>query len=295
MSGHHDHDHGSENLKVAFFLNLAFTIIEVIGGILTNSIAILSDAVHDLGDSLSLGLAWYFERLSHKERSHKHTFGFLRYRLLGGLITGVTLLIGLGFVLWQAIQRLQNPEEVNAHGMIGLVVLGIIFNGAAVLRVRKGSSLTEKIVSWHLFEDLLGWVAVLIGSGIMAVWDLPIIDPILSIGISIVILWNVWRNLGRVGRVFLQTAPEGFDFAEFQEKVLALPEVESLHHPHSWSLDGEEHVLTMHIVRNSDPVEDVHLKNKIRSILSGGGFSHITLEMEAQGEDKLEEDTNTFF
>ncbi|MCG8600525.1 MAG: cation diffusion facilitator family transporter [Verrucomicrobiales bacterium] len=281
MSGSHHHDSGSENLKVAFFLNLAFTVIEVIGGILTNSIAILSDAVHDLGDSLSLGLAWYFEKLSRKERSAKHTFGYVRFRLLGGLITGITLLIGLGFVLWQAIQRLQNPEEVNAHGMIGLAVLGIVFNGAAVLRLRKGSSLTEKIVSWHLFEDLLGWVAVLIGSGIMAVWDLPIIDPILSILISLIILWNVWRNLGKVGRVFLQTAPEGFDFGEFQQKVLALPEVESLHHPHSWSLDGEEHVLTMHIVRTSDPAEDVELKNRIRAMLDGTGFSHVTLEMEA--------------
>ena len=195
---HAGHDHGSEsNLKVAFFLNLGFTIVEIIGGLLTNSIAILSDALHDAGDTASLGLAWYFERVSERGRTSRLTYGYKRFRLLGGLITGLLLIAGLAFVLWKAVGRLISPEPVNAPGMMVLAVIGILVNGAAVLRVRKGTSLSEKVVSWHLLEDTLGWGAVLIGAGIMAIWDLPIIDPILSIGISLFVLWNVGRNLSK--------------------------------------------------------------------------------------------------
>ena len=128
MSHSHDHSHAEGNLKVAFFLNLTFTIIEFIGGILTNSIAILSDALHDLGDTGSLGLAWYFEKLSHKKPSSQHTYGYRRFRLLGGLITGFVLTIGLCFILFNSFKRLANPEPVNATGMMALAVLGILVN-----------------------------------------------------------------------------------------------------------------------------------------------------------------------
>ncbi|MCB1132859.1 MAG: cation transporter, partial [Verrucomicrobiae bacterium] len=187
---HHGHGHASTgNLKTAFLLNAAFTVIELIGGLLTNSVAILTDSLHDFGDSASLGLSWYFDHLSRKGRTPKHTYGFRRYRLLGGLITGIVLMAGLSVVLWQAVARLRDPEPVNAPGMIGLAVVGILFNGAAVLRVKKGASLTEKIAGWHLLEDTLGWVAVLAGAVVMMVWELPVIDPLLSIGISLFVLW----------------------------------------------------------------------------------------------------------
>jgi cation diffusion facilitator family transporter len=202
---HKNHQHGSSgNLKVAFLLNLGFTIIEIIGGLWTNSIAIITDALHDAGDCASLGLAWYFDKLSQRGRTAQQTYGYTRYRLLGGLITGIVLIGGVGFMLWKAIGRLASPEAVNAPGMMGLAVLGILANGAAVWRVKKGSSLTEKVVSWHLIEDTLGWIAVLIGAGVMMVWDVPILDPILSIGISLFVLWNVGRNLAKVMKVFLQ-------------------------------------------------------------------------------------------
>ena len=290
MSAHHDHSHhhGSEgNLKVAFFLNFGFTIFEIFGGIYTNSIAILSDALHDAGDTASLGLAWYFERLSKKENSPTHTFGYKRYRLLGGLITALVLIVGLSFVLWHAIARLLSPEPVNAPGMMALALVGIAVNGAAVLRVRKGSSMTEKIVSWHLIEDTLGWVAVLIGAGVMAIWDLPIIDPILSIGISVFILWNVVRNLGKVIKVFLQTAPDSFDAEAFSKKAAAYPKVHGIHHLHVWSLDGESHVLSAHIVMEPDTTrtEIMELKRSIRAQLDPQEFTHLTIDVEIHGED----------
>lgn len=289
--GHgHDHAHAhssGDNLKVAFLLNLAFTLIELVGGLWTNSVAILSDAVHDLGDSLSLGSAWYFERLSRRGRTPRNTYGHRRYALLGGLLTAAVLLAGLAFVLWQAVGRLFAPEPVNAPGMMVLAVIGVAFNGAAVLRVRKGSSLTEQMVSWHLLEDTLGWLAVLAGAAAMLVWDVPIIDPLLSIGISLFVLWNVLRNLRRFFSVFLQHAPPSFDLEQFDEAVARIPKVVSVHHTHSWSIDGEKHVLTTHLVMDADASRQqvLQAKRQVRALLDPGAFEHLTVDVELAGED----------
>lgn len=283
----HGHAHGnSGNLKIAFLLNLTFTIIEVIGGLYTNSIAILSDAVHDLGDSMSLGLAWYFDRLSQRGRTPTNTYGYRRYSLLGGLITGLVLIAGLGFVLWNAVSRLFSPEEVNAPGMMVLAAVGVVFNGAAVLKVRRGSSLTEQVVSWHLLEDTLGWIAVLVGAGVMTIWDLPIIDPILSIGISLFVLWNVIRNLRKVFNVFIQRVPEAFDVEAFEQAVLTHPKVLSTHHTHSWTVDGEVHVLTTHLVMQRDATREemIDAKARVRSLVDEHTFEHVTVDVELEGE-----------
>lgn len=289
---HHHHHHAGGNLKVAFFLNLGFTVIEIIGGLWTNSIAILSDAVHDLGDSLSLGIAWYFERMSHKGATPRNTYGYRRYSLLGGLITAMVLMLGLAFILWHSVQRLFSPEPVNAAGMMALAVLGVVFNGAAVLRVRKGSSLTERVVSWHLLEDLLGWVAVLVGAAVMAVWDLPIIDPLLSIAISLFILWNVVRNLRQFFDVFLQHAPPSFDLDAFESEVLRIPQVTGLHHVHSWSIDGEKHVMTTHLVMRTSATraDVVAAKQRVRELLDRDAFEHVTVDVELEGEDCVASD-----
>ena len=283
----HSHSHGSaSNLRAAFALNLAFTVIEVIGGLLTNSIAILSDAVHDLGDSMSLGLAWYFQRLSQRGRTPQDTYGYRRYALLGGLITGLVLVIGLGFVLWNAVGRLMAPEPVNAPGMILLAVIGVVFNGAAVLRVKSGSSLTEKVVTWHLIEDVLGWVAVLFGAVIMTIWDVPVIDPLLSVGISIFIIWNVVRSLRQVFDVIIQKVPASFDVEAFEREVLTHPKVISMHDTHSWSVDGEIHVLTTHLVMQRDASRDemIGAKSHVRKLLDDDTFEHVSVDVELEGE-----------
>ncbi len=298
MGGDHEHHgdlHGSSgNLKTAFLLNLSFTVIEIIGGLWTNSVAILSDAVHDLGDSLSLGLAWYFDRLSKRGSTALDTYGYRRYALLGGLITAVVLMAGIAFVLWHAVARLFAPEPVNAPGMMLLAVAGVIFNGASVLRVRQGTSLTEQVVSWHLLEDTLGWAAVLIGAAIMAVWDIPIIDPILSIGISLFVLWNVVRNLRQFFAVFLQRVPQGFDVEGFTHDVLAIPKVISVHHTHCWSIDGESHVLTTHLVmqKEASREEVTEAKSRVRELLNKKTFEHLTVDVELEGEECIMGETH---
>jgi cobalt-zinc-cadmium efflux system protein len=283
---HHDHNASGSGLRTAFLLNLGFTLLEIVGGLWTNSVAILTDALHDAGDCLSLGAAWYLQRLSEKQADAHFTYGYRRFSVLGALLTGVVLFLGVLFILSEAVKRLLAPQEVYAPGMIVLAVIGVIVNGIAVLRTRGGKSLNVQMVSWHLLEDVLGWGAVLVGSIIMTIWDLPIVDPLLSFGISLFILWNVLRNLRKVFAVLLQKAPSGFDAARFQQRVLTFPKVQSLHHIHTWSLDGEHHVLTTHVVmeENTSRDEIAALKERVRDELSGDAFEHISIDVELENE-----------
>ncbi len=287
--GHdHHHDHGDvKNIKVAFFLNLSFTIIEFVGGAITNSVAILSDAVHDLGDSFSLGLSWYFQKVAKKPRTQDYTYGYKRFSLLGAVINSVVLLVGSFLILLHAVPRLFNPQHPDVKGMLLLAVLGVIINGMAVLRLRKGSSINERVVSLHLLEDVLGWLAVLVGAGIMYFVDAPFIDPLLSILISLYILYNVYRNIRQSLRIILQGSPVDLDMEEVDRTLQEIDEVEEVHDLHVWSVDGEYNVMTLHVVLGSAiPMEEQHrLKLEIRDKLFGLGVQHCTIEFEVAGED----------
>lgn len=283
----HSHNHSEGNVKVAFFLNLAFTIIEVIGGLYTNSLAILSDALHDLGDSLSLGLSWYFQKLSKKGRTKKFSYGYKRFSLLGAIINSIVLVAGSIFILTKAIPQLFNPEETNVQGMLCLAILGIVVNGAAVLKLRQGESLNEKVVSLHLLEDVLGWIAVLIGSIIMMYVDAPFIDPLLSVLISIFVLYNVYINLKKSLLVILQGIPEEVSIKEIREKLRTMSEVTDVHDCHAWSMDGEYNILTIHLKLDKDYKlsEQAELKETVRSKLKDESINHITIEFEGQDEN----------
>lgn len=285
----HSHSHGHKdvkNIKVAFFLNLSFTIIEFIGGIMTNSVAILSDAVHDLGDSFSLGLSWYFQKLAKRPRTKSYTYGFKRFSLLGAIINSVILVVGSVLILMNAIPRLVHPQQPDVKGMLLLAVLGVIVNGVAALRLRKGESLNEKVVSLHLLEDVLGWAAVLIGAGVMYFVDAPFIDPLLSIAISGFILFNVYRNIRQSLRIILQGSPEMISVDEIEKAILKIDNVVDVHDLHVWSVDGQYNVLTVHVVfSNTLPMEQLHnLKSHVREKLLSLGVQHCTIELETSGE-----------
>ncbi|MFG6116573.1 cation diffusion facilitator family transporter [Halobacillus sp. MO56] len=283
---HHHHDHTTGNIKVAFFLNFTFTIIEIIGGIMTNSMAILSDALHDLGDSLSLGLAWFLQNFSKKGKTKNFSFGYKRFSLLAALINSIVLIVGSVFILTEAIPRLLNPEQPDAGGMIILAILGIIVNGAAVFRLRGGESMNSKVMTWHLLEDVLGWAAVLLVSIVMFFTDLPILDPIASIGITIFILYNVVKNLFKTMRLFLEGVPENIDYHDIIEKMNQLPNVESTHHTHLWSLDGEHHAFSTHIVVPKGATKDqvCTIKEQVKEIIEPIHLDHITIEIEYEDE-----------
>lgn len=291
MAHHHHHHHHTNdqnslaNLKVAFFLNLLFTVIEIVGGLFTNSLAILSDALHDLGDSLSLGLAWYFQHLSRKGRDMKFSYGYKRFSLLGAIINSIVLIVGSVFILKEAIPRLIDPQSSNAQGMVLLAIFGVIINGAAVLRLKKGSSHNEKVVSLHLLEDVLGWVAVLIGSVIMMFTDWYIIDPILSVGIAAFILFNVYNGLKSSLKIILQAIPENIEMEEISKVIEQINGVASIHDLHVWSLDGEKNVLTVHVVLENDFSQQHVIKNEISAAMEQFDINHCTIETELEGED----------
>ncbi len=292
---HHDHNHTHEhshahgasgNLQTAFFLNLGFTIIEIIGGLWTGSLAIISDAVHDLGDSLSLGVSWYLQHFAEREGDTRYSYGYRRFSLLGALLNLLVLLGGSVFVLYRAIPALSNPTPPNANGMLVLALVGVAVNGAAVLRLRGESGLNARTAMLHLMEDAVGWVAVLIVSIILLIWDIPILDPILSLGITAWVLYNVYHALRKTGQLFLQAVPDEISINELEAELRAIPSVQDVHHTHVWSLDGEQNVFTTHLVADSSigRQQMVDIKCDARDIAQKHGFSHATVEVEYVGE-----------
>lgn len=268
-------------IRQAFYLNLVFTLFELVGGVMTNSVAILSDAVHDLGDSLSLGLAWYLANYSEKKGDIKYSYGYRRFSLLGALANAVILLTGSLFVLSEAVPRLLRPEHPRAEGMVLLAIVGIVINGWAALLVRGGKTLNARVVTWHLLEDVLGWAAILAVSVVLLFKDLPVLDPLLSILITSFVLYNVLKNLKKTMEFFLQSVPGGIDVVEIEKNLLGIGMVKAIHHTHVWTLDGEHNIFTTHLVVDSGATkEDVlRIRNKVEEMLEDMNFEHTTVEI----------------
>lgn len=279
---HHHHHNKQKNIKAAFLLNLSFTVIEIIGGLWTNSMAILSDAVHDLGDAISLGSAWYLERYADKKPDEKYSFGYARFSLLSALLNSLILVGGSVLVLVRSIPRILNPQEVHPEGMLVFAILGILINGAAVLKMRSGTSLNEKAVSWHLLEDVLGWAVILVGSIILLFFDVPVIDPLLSVFITLYVLFNVVRNIKQILHILMQGVPEKFSIVEIEKELESNTDAVSVHHTHLWSLEGEKILLSTHVVvpEKMENKDIMKIKESVRSLLYKKGIEHITIEIE---------------
>ncbi len=285
MSANHNH-HSASNIKIAFFLNLCFAIFELIGGLFTNSLAILSDSVHDLGDAFALGMSWYLDKASKKPRSEKFTYGLGRFSLLSALLSSFVLLVGSVYVLTEAIPRLLNPQHSNAQGMVGFAIVGIVINCLAVFRLKKGVSMNERVVFWHLLEDVLGWVAVLVTGIFIYFKDIHILDPILSIGIVLFILWNVIKNLKKTVTLFLQGVPDGVSVDTIEQGIKSVPDVVAVHDTHVWTIDGDSSVLSTHIVMGKSVSDEraVDIKCQVKENLAKQHIEHATIETEREGE-----------
>ena len=289
----HNHNHTTENIGLAFWLNLGFTLLEIVGGVWTNSTAILSDAVHDLGDSFSLGVAWLLERRAQKGSSATFSYGYGRLSLLSALLNTIVLITGSLLVMARAVPRLLNPEPTNAQGMFWFAIVGILVNGLAAWRLRGEAGLNARVVSWHMIEDVLGWVAVLVVSIVLFFTQAYILDPLLSILITLYVLFNVAKNLRKTAVLFLQGTPDDIDVAELERQIAALPQVQAVHHIHTWSLDGEHHVFSAHLVVDEAVTcaEATAVKQQVRALLNGHEFTHTAIEIEFANEAcQLEEE-----
>ena len=283
----HSHPLPSDGLRLAFVINTGFAILEIVGGLWTNSVAILSDAVHDLGDSVALGAAWALDRCSRRGSDQRFSYGYLRFSLLGAWTNTTVLVLGSIFVLAEAIPRLFRPETPNTVGMLAFAVVGVLVNGVAAWRLSGRGSLNTRVASWHLIEDVLGWIAVLIVAVTLMFVDLPVLDPLLSIAITTYVLVNVVRHLRQTLMLFLQAVPEDIDLRELEGRLQGLKHVLSIHHTHVWSMDGAHHVLTTHIVVDSQTskTELGRLRADVARLCHEFGFAHSTVEVEWEDDE----------
>ena len=271
-----------KRILLAFLLNFLFAVFEFIGGAVTGSITLTSDAVHDLGDAASIGISYYFERKSKRKPDGRYTYGYARFSVLGSALTTAILLCGAVLLIHNAILRILAPRPIDYNALIGFAAVGMAVNLVAVLVTRRGASLNQRAVSLHLLEDLLGWGAVLVGATVMRFVDFPILDPLMSIGIAVLILVSSLRGLREILDLFLEKVPEGITVGAVCERVVAVPDVLDVHHIHLWSMDGERNYATMHVVTDADPHV---IKERVRDALAELGISHATLELEREGEE----------
>ena len=266
------------NILIAFILNLGFSIFELFGGLYTNSISILSDSIHDLGDAISIGISYIMEKISKKKADNKYTYGYIRFSVLGGTITTIILFISSIIVIIGAIGRLIKPLDIDYSKMIVFAIIGVILNFIASTITKEGDSINQKAVNLHMLEDVLGWIIVLIGAIIMRFTNIKIIDPIMSIGVALFILINSLKNLKKILVIFLEKTPSNIDIEKIKKEILNIKEIQNIHHIHIWSIDGYNNYATMHIVTKSKDITKI--KKEIKDILNEYNIIHTTIETE---------------
>ena len=270
-----------KNILVAFILNLLFSIFEFIGGFMTGSVAIISDSIHDIGDSVSIGVSFFLEKKSKKKPDNKFTYGYVRYSVIGSVITTIILLVGSIFVMYNAIKRIINPVDIDYNGMIIFAIFGVVINFIAAYFTKEGNSLNQKAVNLHMLEDVLGWLTVLVGAIIMKFTDISIIDSILSILVALFIFINAIKGFKKIIDLFLEKTPNNIDVDELKEHLLKIENIISVHHIHVWSIDGYKNYATMHVISSEFSKK---IKEKIRDELKEHGISHVTIELESEDE-----------
>lgn len=277
-----------KNILIAFLLNILFSVIELCGGILTNSISIMSDAIHDFGDALSIGLSLILEKKSKKQPDNNYSYGYARYSILGAFITTSILTIGSILVILTALNRLFNPITINHNGMIIFAIFGVIINFLAAYFTKDGHSLNQKAVNLHMLEDVFGWVIVLIGSILIKFTNITIIDSIMSLLVSLYILIHAIKNFSSIIDLFLEKTPKSISLEALKNNILKIPNITDVHHIHIWSIDGYHNYATMHIV--TDTTNSHKLKHTIRENCQKLGINHLTIELENNQEhcDELE-------
>ncbi len=270
-----------KSIFVAFILNFAFSVFEFIGGIYIGSVAVTSDALHDAGDAVGIGISYFLEKKSKNKPDEKYTYGYTRYSVVGSVIVTAMLLIGSILVIYRAVSRIISPSRIKYNEMIALAVVGVLVNFFAAYFTREERDLNQKAVKLHMLEDVLGWAVVLLGAVTMRFTDFIIIDPIMSIGVAVFIIFNAVRNLKEILELFLLKTPRGINVKEIKKHVAKIDGVLDVHHIHVWSMDGQSNYATMHIVAKSDYYV---IKEKVRKELKKQGICHLTLELEAEGE-----------
>ena len=264
---------------LVFLLNSVFAMIEFISGGIFHSSAVLADAVHDTGDALAIGLSALLESISNREEDSRYTLGYKRFSLLGALVTAVILMTGSMMVFLENISKLFHPQVVNSQGMLWIGVIAIVINVIASLIVEKGKTKNESILSLHFLEDTLGWLAVILMAIILRFTDWYILDPLLSLAISLFILSKAIPRFWSTIKIFLDAVPEGGDIQKIKSDLEQLDHVSSVNQLNLWTMDGLEKNAIIHVCLEHVKHMEV-CKESIRTILKDCGFQNVTIEVD---------------
>ena len=264
---------------VAFFLNLSYAIVEFIAGGIFGSSAVLADSIHDLGDAIAIGISAFLETISNREEDRQYTLGYKRFSLLGALVTAVILITGSILVILENITKLLNPQPVNDEGVLWLGIIAVSINVLASLVVRKGKTKNESILSLHFLEDTLGWLAVILMAIILRFTDWYILDPLLSLVISIFILTKALPRFWSALKIFLDAVPDGVETGDLAKDLEALTNVKSVNQLSIWSMDGLENNALVHICIK-DWEQMMETKEAVRQLLEERGVQNITIEVD---------------
>jgi len=296
MSDDHDHSHAhvhaanERNMKrvmIALVLTAAFMVVEVVGGIISGSLALLADAGHMLTDTMALGLAAMAFHVSKRPPDGKLTFGYQRFQILAAFVNGLSLLAVVGWILFEAVNRFFNPNEILGSTMLTVAIAGLVVNiiSFAVLHSGDQENLNIRGAALHVAGDLLGSVAAIVAALVIIYTGWTLIDPILSVAVAALILKSAWSLVKRSAHVLLEGAPEWLDVAAMQEQIVAgVPGVGGIHHVHIWGLTPQDLMLTMHmsIVDDVESQSDVIRETK-RFLEDEYGIGHSTIELDIDG------------
>lgn len=268
------------SIWLAFFLNLSYAIVEFIAGGIFGSSAVLADSVHDLGDAIAIGISALLETISNREEDRQYTLGYKRFSLLGAMLTAVILMIGSVLVILENVTKIVHPQPVNEEGVLWLGIIAVAINVLASLVVRKGKTKNESILSLHFLEDTLGWLAVILMAIILRFTDWYILDPLLSLVISIFILSKAIPRFWSTLKIFLDAVPEGVETSDLEKDLEALPNVKSVNQLSIWSMDGLENNAVVHICI-WDWEQMMETKEVVRQFLEERGVQNITIEVDS--------------
>jgi len=292
MAHHHHHDTGGKNLGITILLNIGITVAQVIGGIISGSMALLSDAAHNFSDVLALIISWIAKRLTGKEQTLSRTFGYKRAEIFAAFINSSTLIIIAVILATEAVERLVNPQPVTAGIVIWLAGLSIILNGLSVLLIKKGSkeSINIKSAYLHLFTDMLTSVAVLMGGFAMKYLNWYRLDGILSIAIAVYLIYSSWEIFADTLKIMMQFTPKSVDLEKIAVQIQNVEGIKNIHHIHAWQLDEHEIIFEAHVdlEKNIKISEFEIVLREIENVLNSHNIRHLNIQPEFEVEDNKE-------
>lgn len=272
----------NQKMFVAFLLNLFFSVFELFGGIISGSYAVISDSFHDFGDALSIGFSLIFEKKSKQSPDEKYTYGYGNYSLVGALFTTLVLLLGSVIIITNSISKIINPSEIEYGKMIIFALIGVIVNTTAAFITKGKDSANQRAINLHMLEDVFGWICVLLGAVIMNFTEFYVLDPIMSIAVSIFIIFHSIENSKEIFSVFLGKVPRDIDISKIKAHILNIDGANDVHHIHIWRHGNTNILCSMHIVTDSSAYE---IKKKVRELLKEHGVNHAVIETESTSEE----------